>query len=92
MQDPASKAAHYRQEALKCHELAKAAPYTFLSDFYRRIAVRYLFMAEDELRQSEKNADVGAERGNSKLPKPSSIHDATRVDLDLLAKWAGRNS
>jgi hypothetical protein len=92
MQDPSSKAAHYRQEALKCHELARAAPYTFLSDFYRRIAVRYLFMAEEEMRLAEKKADVGSQRGSSPAVTPSGVHDASRVDLELLAKWAGRNS
>jgi hypothetical protein len=47
MQDPLDRADHYRKEAVKCHELAKCAQPAFLADFYRRIAVRYMFMAED---------------------------------------------
>jgi hypothetical protein len=92
MRDPSNKAAHYRKEAVKCHELAKAAPYAFLADFYRRIAVRYLFMAEEELRQAEKNGDDVPDRGKSGAGKRNGIHDASRVDLELLARWAGRDT
>jgi hypothetical protein len=92
MQDPSSKAAHYRKEAVKCHELAKAAPYAFLADFYRRIAVRYLFMAEEELRQAGRNGDIAANQGESRAARQNGIHDATRVDLELLARWAGRDT
>jgi hypothetical protein len=92
MQDPSSKAAHYRKEAVKCHELAKAAPYGFLADFYRRIAVRYLFMAEEEVRQAEKNGDAAADQGKSQAARPNGIHGASRVDLELLARWAGRDT
>ncbi len=47
MQDPSDRADHYRREGVKCHELAKSAELPFLVDFYRRIAVRYMFMAEE---------------------------------------------
>jgi hypothetical protein len=43
MQDPLNRADHYRNEAVKYHELAKYAQPAFLGDFYRRIAVRYMF-------------------------------------------------
>jgi hypothetical protein len=52
MQDPLNRADHYRREAVKCHELAKSAQPAFLGDFYRRIAVRYMFMAEDVLKEA----------------------------------------
>jgi hypothetical protein len=58
MQDPTSraerKAQHYRKEAVKYHELAKFASPAYLGDFYRRIAVRYLFMAEDVSKWAER--------------------------------------
>jgi hypothetical protein len=58
MQDPMSraerKADHYRKEAVKYHELAKFASPAYLGDFYRRIAVRYLFMAEDVSKWAER--------------------------------------
>jgi hypothetical protein len=53
MLDPLSKADRYRKEAAKCYELAKSASPDFLSGFYRRIAVQYLFMAEGELKLAE---------------------------------------
>jgi hypothetical protein len=53
MRDLSSKAERYRKEAVKCHERAKIASPAFLSDFYRDIAVRYLFMAEDASRRAE---------------------------------------
>jgi hypothetical protein len=52
MQDPLVRADHYRNEARKCHELAKHAQPAFLGDFYRRVAVRYMFMAEEMLNEA----------------------------------------
>jgi hypothetical protein len=64
MQDPSNRADHYRKEAAKYHELAKLARPDFLGDFYRRIAVRYLFMAEDLSRSSERRRRVVEDRGS----------------------------
>jgi hypothetical protein len=58
MPDPLSKADRCRKEAAKCYELAKSASPEFLSGFYRRIAVQYLFMAEGELKLVEKQDRV----------------------------------
>jgi hypothetical protein len=54
MQDSVSKAGRYRKEANKYGELAKKAQSAYLSDVYRKVAVRYVFMAEDLLRQPER--------------------------------------
>ena len=54
--DASEKADHYRKEAARCYELAKDAPYAFLSNHYRRVAVQYLFMAEGEEKLAEKQA------------------------------------
>ncbi len=66
MQDPISraerKAAHYRKEAVKYHELAKFASPAYLGEFYRRVAVRYLFMAEDVSKWAERDA-LPSQRG-----------------------------
>jgi hypothetical protein len=62
MQDPLDRADHYRKEAVKCHELAKCAQPAFLADFYRRIAVRYMFMAEDVLKDARAKGDVAPQR------------------------------
>jgi hypothetical protein len=58
MQDPVSKANHYRHEAAKCYELAKSSSPEFLRDCYRRVAVQYLFMAEEELKQAERQGSA----------------------------------
>jgi hypothetical protein len=59
MGHPLDRADHYRNEAVKCHELAKHAQPAFLGDFYRRIAVRYMFMAEDLLNEARARGEVG---------------------------------
>jgi hypothetical protein len=55
MTDPLGKADQYRQEAAKCYELAKLARPAYLGDVYRRVAIRYLFMAEDISRWPERH-------------------------------------
>jgi hypothetical protein len=56
MTDPLGKAEQYRQEAAKCYELAEAARPPYLGDVYRRVAIRYLFMAEELSRWPERRA------------------------------------
>jgi len=58
MQDPWDRADHYRREGIKCHELAKSAELSFLVDFYRRIAVRYMFMAEEILNEARARGEI----------------------------------
>jgi hypothetical protein len=53
MQDVVSKAERYRKEAYKYGELAKNAQPAYLGDVYRKVAVRYVFMAEDLLIRTE---------------------------------------
>jgi len=48
------KAEHYRKEANRCADLAKAAQLDFLREIYRKAAVRYALMAEE----AEKPAPV----------------------------------
>ena len=58
MRNPLARAEHYRKEAAKCHELAKYARPAYLGDFYRRVAMRYLSMAQDILRQARERGDI----------------------------------
>ena len=53
MQDAVSKAERYRKEPNKFGELAKNAQPAYLGDVYRKVAVRYVFMAEDLLSGAE---------------------------------------
>ncbi len=71
MPDPLSKADRYRKEAAKCYELAKSASPEFLSGFYRRIAVQYLFMAEGELKLVEKQDRVSPDTNGGSLANRS---------------------
>jgi hypothetical protein len=41
------KAEYYRKEANRCADLAKSTQLEFLSEIYRKAAVRYVLMAED---------------------------------------------
>jgi hypothetical protein len=90
MRDLLSKAEHYRKQAEKYHELAKSAQPAYLGDFYRGVAVRYVFMAQEASERASK--DVGFTAEPSGLPNaecggghPGSVG----LDLDLLAVWAG---
>jgi hypothetical protein len=47
VQNPFDRSDHLREKAVRYCELAKVAQPPFLGDFYRRIAVRYMFMAEE---------------------------------------------
>lgn len=47
MRDTESKVKHYRNEANRYAELAKGASPAFLGEIYRKVAVRYVFMAEE---------------------------------------------
>jgi hypothetical protein len=55
--DALSKAERYRRAANKYSELAKQAEPGYLAAVYRRIAVRYVFMAEDILRPQRRGGD-----------------------------------
>jgi hypothetical protein len=53
MEQRLNRAEHYRQQANRYADLAKAAELDFLGEFYRKTAVRYVLMAEDFQRWSE---------------------------------------
>jgi hypothetical protein len=58
MHDRLSRVDRYREEALRCHELAKHADLPFLGEFYRRVAVRYMFMAEEILNDARVRGEL----------------------------------
>jgi hypothetical protein len=71
MQDPFDRADHYRKEAMKYHELAKRAEPAFLGEFYRRVAVRYMFMGEDILNEARARGEIANQV--VRRPVPSRI-------------------
>jgi hypothetical protein len=58
----ASRAERYRKEANKYGELAKQAEPGYLADVYRKVAVRYAFLAEDVLKETERRRRAGFDR------------------------------
>ncbi len=57
MQDPVTKAERYRKAANKYGEMAKRAEAEYVAEIYRKVAVRYIFMAEDLLNWSERRRE-----------------------------------
>jgi hypothetical protein len=53
MRDLSRRSEYYRKMAVKYHELAKFANPPYLGDFYRGVAVRYVFMAQELSKQAE---------------------------------------
>jgi hypothetical protein len=53
-----SKVDRYRKEANRCAELAKDASPAFLAEIYRKVAIRYVFMAEELLKGPDREADA----------------------------------
>jgi hypothetical protein len=46
MQDPVTKAERYRKAANKYANMAKEAEVDYVAEIYRKVAMRYVFMAE----------------------------------------------
>jgi hypothetical protein len=59
-----SRAEHYRQLAVKYHELGKFAQPSY--DFYRGVAVRYVFMAQEASERAKREIELNA--GQADLP------------------------
>jgi hypothetical protein len=58
-EDAASKVERYRRAANKYGELAKHAEPDYLAAVFRKVAVRYVFMAE-ELARLKRDPDAGS--------------------------------
>src|SRR5579862_6749762 len=95
MRDLSRRSEYYRKMAVKYHELAKFAEPPYLGDFYRGVAVRYVFMAQELSKQAEREVGPRAKPLPviAKDDEPTA-HVAQEVaqDLDLLAVWAGERS
>ena len=77
MLDSVSKVERYRKEANRCADLAKEANPPFLAEIYRKVAVRYVFMAEELLRgrARDEGAIERADRMMSRLQPDAAIED-----------------
>jgi hypothetical protein len=88
MRDLLSKAEHYRKQAEKYHELAKSAQPAYLGDFYRGVAVRYVFMSQEISKRAEIEVGFTTERSPT-IECDGEHRRQVAQDLDLLAVWAG---
>jgi hypothetical protein len=76
MLDSVSKVERYRKEANRCAELAKEASPPFLAEIYRKVAVRYVFMAEELLKgPARDNAIERADRMISRLRPDAAMSE-----------------
>jgi len=82
--DPVKRSEHYREKAAKYHELAKRAHPPYLGEFYRGIAVRYVFMAREISQQAEKELQPTRQRVDATI----EVSRPATQDLNLLAVWA----
>jgi hypothetical protein len=64
-----SRAEHYRKLAVKYHDLGKTARPSYLGDFYRGVAVRYVFMAQEASERAKREIRFSARR----VELPSAI-------------------
>src|SRR5208283_413970 len=80
MLDSMSKVDRYRKEANRCAELAKEASPPFLAEIYRKVAVRYVFMAEELLKGPARDDDAieRADRMISRLRPDAAIERISR--------------
>jgi hypothetical protein len=84
MHDPLSKADRYRKEAVKCYELAKSCSTGFLCDFYPRVAVHYLSMAEGELKLGESQGYLMSKQSRSTASWGVMPCQRSTLDLSIL--------
>jgi hypothetical protein len=75
MQGAVGKAERYRKEASKYAELAKHAQPAYLGEIYRKVAVRYVFMAEELLNGPSRNEDA-IERADRMIFGSGAIDEA----------------
>jgi hypothetical protein len=86
MRDLSRRSEYYRKLAVKYHDLAKFATPPYLGDFYRGVAVRYVFMAQELSQQAEKEFGLAAPPSD---PSTGEVSTEAAQDLNLLAVWAG---
>jgi hypothetical protein len=91
MADLLSRAEHYRKQAETYHEFAKFAEPAYLGEFYRGVAVRYVFMSQELSRQAEKEGGSAAEASPADAGDDEQPTHVAQ-DLDMLSVWAGETA
>jgi hypothetical protein len=81
-EDAASKAERYRKAANRYGEMAKEAEPGYLAEVFRKVAVRYVFMADDALNEARVRGDLvpqGTAIANSPWEGPPDAGAKQRV-------------
>jgi hypothetical protein len=93
MGDLLSRAVHYEKLAHKYHELAKVAQPAYLGDFYRGVAVRYIFMAQEVSERAKKDTRYTADRTAPSIAEfGDGCAGSVGQDIELDSEWAGDRS
>ena len=69
MQKSLNKADHFRKQADKYRALAEFARPAYLGDFYRRVAARYICMAEEAATQNGRFSVAPRALARERLPR-----------------------
>jgi hypothetical protein len=72
VQNPFDRSDYYRRKAAGYYELAIARP-PFLEDFYRRVAVRYMLMAEEILNEARARDEIVPKIADAQTASPPLI-------------------
>jgi hypothetical protein len=74
-----SRAERYRKLAVKYHELGKFARPAYLGDFYRGVAVRYTFMAQEASERAKREIELRTSKAES-LPSTTAMCTSDNLD------------
>ena len=89
MRGNSSKAEHYRKLAVKYHELGKFAQPSYLGDFYRGVAVRYVFMAQEASERAKREIELNAGQADFPRQSPCTSDNSDGI-FDFPAVGGGR--
>jgi hypothetical protein len=68
-----SRAEHYRKLAVKYHDLGKTARPSYLGDFYRGVAVRYVFMPQEASKRAKRDIELNDRKDYRSSPELSLL-------------------
>jgi len=76
----------YQNLARKYHELAKVAEPAYLGDFYRGVAVRYVFMAQEVSNRAERKVASTAAGSDFPVDDAGGGNEAQAAEQEFTAK------
>jgi hypothetical protein len=93
VRDIRDKAEHFRNLAIKYHDMAKVARPAYLGNFFQNVAVRYVFMSQEASARANKETSRTAQATGPTNGMNICLHERrAKQDLQLLSVWADENS